>query len=102
MLPLGVDGDLIVDGELSVADGEAQGVMPRPAEGNGRFGGVAMGEDGFWQDPVRQAAMLTQLPAYRLSKFQRALPTRYSVEMVGDYLLDIPNCLRFLNQYQPS
>ncbi len=56
----------------------------------------AMGESAFWQDPDRQIAILKQLPDYRLSKFQRALPARYSVEMVGEYLLDIPGARRFL------
>ncbi len=36
-----------------------------------------------------------QLP-YRLSKFQQALPADYSLEMVSDYLLDIPGTIRFL------
>ncbi len=56
----------------------------------------ALAESDFWQDPVHQAAILRQLPDYRLSKFQRALPMRCSVEMVGEYLLDIPGTLRFL------
>ncbi len=59
---------------------------------------AAMREPAFWQDPANQAAILSQLPDYRLSKFQRALPARYSVEMVGDYLLDIPGTLRFLSE----
>ncbi len=39
-----------------------------------------------------------QLPEYRLSNFQQALPAAYSLEMLGDYLLDIPGTVRFLQQ----
>ncbi len=56
----------------------------------------AMGDPGFWADPARNVAILRQLPDYRLSKFQRALPARYSVEMVGEYLLDTPGTVRLL------
>ncbi len=63
---------------------------------------AAMREPAFWQEPAHHTAILNQLPDYRLSKLQRALPARYSVEMVGDYLLDVPNCLRFLNTGKSS
>jgi ATP-dependent Lhr-like helicase len=36
------------------------------------------------------------LPAYRLSKFQRALPECYALEMVSNYLLDIPRAIQWL------
>lgn len=50
----------------------------------------------FWHDSQTEARFLEMLPEYRLSKFQRALPRRFSLEMVKDYLLDIPATLRFL------
>jgi ATP-dependent Lhr-like helicase len=52
--------------------------------------------DGFWHDPTNQRRLLAKLPAYRLSKFQRALPERYALEMIRDYMLDIPGALRWL------
>lgn len=42
----------------------------------------------FWQDPQVRRKLLSVMPEYRLSKFQRVLPERWQVEMVGGYLLD--------------
>jgi hypothetical protein len=50
----------------------------------------------FWEAPATQRFILSQLPEYRLSKFQRALPEVYSLEMVSNYLLDIPGVIKFL------
>jgi ATP-dependent Lhr-like helicase len=50
----------------------------------------------FWQDEETQHFMLSQLPQYRLSKFQQALPEAYSLEMVSSYLLDISKTVQFL------
>ena len=50
----------------------------------------------FWDDPSHQRGVLARLPAYRLSKFQRALPERYALEMIRDYLLDIPGTVWWL------
>jgi ATP-dependent Lhr-like helicase len=50
----------------------------------------------FWDDPSHQRCVLARLPAYRLSKFQRALPERYALEMIRDYLLDIPGTVWWL------
>jgi len=36
--------------------------------------------------------------AGRLSKFKRALPERWSMEMVGDYLLDVEGAIGFLTK----
>ena len=49
----------------------------------------SMSTEAFWNDPGNQDRLLAQLPAYRLSKFQRALPERYALEMIRNYLLDI-------------
>jgi hypothetical protein len=37
----------------------------------------------FWERPETGRALLGRLPAYRLSKFQDALPEAFAVEMVG-------------------
>jgi ATP-dependent Lhr-like helicase len=50
----------------------------------------------FWDDPSHQRCVLARLPAYRLSKFQCALPERYALEMIRAYLLDIPGTVRWL------
>lgn len=38
---------------------------------------------GFWDDPELRRALFAKVPEYRLSKFQRVLPERWHVEMVG-------------------
>jgi ATP-dependent Lhr-like helicase len=43
----------------------------------------------FWEGADTQNFILSQLPEYRFSKFQRALPDVYSMEMIHNYLLDI-------------
>ncbi len=40
--------------------------------------------------------LLRAMPDYRLSKFQEALPRQRSLEVVRDYLVDIPGTLRYL------
>ena len=47
-----------------------------------------MSAPGFWDDPETLHAIVSRLPEYRLSKFQRVLPDAASAEMVGGYLLD--------------
>ena len=47
-----------------------------------------LGAPGFWADPETRRKLLSLVPEYRLSKFQRVLPERWQVEMVGAYLLD--------------
>lgn len=49
----------------------------------------------FWEGADTQNFILSQLPEYRLSKFQRALPDIYSMEMIRNYLLDINGTVRF-------
>ena len=51
----------------------------------------------FWADPATQSFILSELPEYRLSKFQQALPNLLSLEMIQTYLLDVPAALVFLN-----
>ena len=50
----------------------------------------------FWDDEANRLQMLARVPEYRLSKFQRALPSKYEVEMVGEYLLDFEGTKRWL------
>ncbi len=52
--------------------------------------------DGFWHDDETKKKLLAKVPEYRLSKFQRALPPRFEVEMVGDYLLDFEGAAGFV------
>lgn len=51
---------------------------------------------GFWEIPATQAAIVSRLPEYRLSKFQPALPESMAVEMVGAYLLSFRETGAFL------
>ena len=50
----------------------------------------------FWDSPATQSFILSELPEYRLSKFQQALPNLFSLEMIQNYLLDVPAALAFL------
>ncbi len=50
----------------------------------------------YWQNESLSQQILSQLPNYRLSKFQQALPEQYAREMVASYLLDIPGALHYL------
>ncbi|MBN2526830.1 MAG: hypothetical protein JXR76_10595 [Deltaproteobacteria bacterium] len=51
---------------------------------------------GFWQSQETTHALMSRLPEYRLSKFQRAFPARMAVELVGRYLLDVEATERFV------
>jgi ATP-dependent helicase Lhr and Lhr-like helicase len=55
-----------------------------------------MRQPSFWTHPSTAQFIGDQLPEYRLSKFQRALPPKYSLEMISNYLLNIPGSLQFL------
>lgn len=55
-----------------------------------------MRADGFWDDQETREKLLAKVPEYRLSKFQRALPPKFEVEMVGDYLLDFEGTKGFV------
>ncbi|MBI5543781.1 MAG: DEAD/DEAH box helicase [Deltaproteobacteria bacterium] len=50
----------------------------------------------FWEKPETRQALLARLPAYRLSKFQDALPEAFALEMTGSYLLDVGAARRFV------
>ncbi len=53
-------------------------------------------EPAFWSDRRVWGSIVAALPEYRLSKFQQALPSRFSEEMVMDYLLDVKGARRLV------
>lgn len=55
-------------------------------------------DEGFWKRSSTQDFIWSQLPQYRLSKFQRVLPEAYSLEMISYYLLNISDTRRFLTK----
>jgi len=57
-----------------------------------------LSRSGFWEKPETRQALLAKLPAYRLSKFQDALPDAFALEMVGRYLLDVSATQRFIGE----
>ncbi len=52
--------------------------------------------DAFWREPEIRRKLYSMVPEYRLSKFQRVLPEKWQVEMVGGYLLDFEGTARVL------
>lgn len=73
---------------------------PGVSDGTLRAAVADMAGSEFWERPETRQALLAKLPAYRLSKFQEALPEAFALEMVGRYLLDIESAQRFLFQLQ--
>jgi ATP-dependent helicase Lhr and Lhr-like helicase len=59
-----------------------------------------MQQSDFWTSPAIEGFIMENLPEYRLSKFQRALPQDYASEMIGDYLLDIPRTVEFASSFK--
>jgi ATP-dependent Lhr-like helicase len=53
---------------------------------------------GFWADSETQRKLLSLVPEYRLSKFQRVLPDRWQVELVGGCLLDFAGIAAILGR----
>ena len=51
----------------------------------------------IWDDLEFWLRVVAQMPPYRLSKFQAALPERYQMEMVGTSLLDLAGTRAFLS-----
>ncbi|MFT5686602.1 MAG: ATP-dependent Lhr-like helicase [Myxococcota bacterium] len=51
-------------------------------------------EPGFWSDAGRWSGL--ELPSWRLSKFQRAMPERAQHEMLSRFLLDLEGTAHFL------
>jgi ATP-dependent helicase Lhr and Lhr-like helicase len=55
-----------------------------------------MRTDAFWNDRSVWGPILAGLPEYRLSKFQRAMPSECSEEIVARYLLDVEGTRRLV------
>ena len=55
-----------------------------------------MSEPTFWDSEKTRSEILARMPAYRLSKFQPALPDWAAAEMIGAYLLDFDATHGFL------
>lgn len=55
-----------------------------------------MATSAFWEEPDTRRAVLTRLPAYRLSKFQECLPELFALEVIENYLLDVEGTVRWL------
>ncbi len=51
----------------------------------------------FWERPETTELLMASLPEYRLSKFQQALPRRFGLQMVRDYLIDIETTREYLS-----
>ena len=51
----------------------------------------------IWDDLPFWQRVIAQVPPYRLSKFQGALPDRYQMEMVGNSLLDLAGTRAYLS-----
>ena len=56
----------------------------------------------LWSDKGLWETVVSELPEYRLSKFQRALPARFSEEMVMEYLLDVKGARRMVEAAVPQ
>ncbi len=57
-----------------------------------------LGQDAFWKDERTWRDIIARLPAYRLSKFQQAMPDHCASEMIAAYLLDVDGMLGWLER----
>ena len=55
-----------------------------------------MSQPHFWSQPAVERFIFSQLPDYRLSKFQKALPEAFALEIIYNYLLDPIGTSEFL------
>jgi ATP-dependent Lhr-like helicase len=55
-----------------------------------------MRTDTFWTDRNVWGPIYANLPEYRLSKFQKAMPSECAEEMVARYLLDVEGARRLV------
>jgi ATP-dependent Lhr-like helicase len=58
---------------------------------------VKMSTRAFWDAPDTRRSVLAKLPGYRLSKFQDCLPETFALEVVENYLLDVPRTLEWVS-----
>ncbi|CAN5523900.1 hypothetical protein BH09MYX1_BH09MYX1_42970 [soil metagenome] len=61
----------------------------------------ALRAPGLWDDPEVRRSLFARVPDYRLSKFQKVLPEKWQVEMVGGYLIDFAGAEHFLADTAP-
>ncbi len=89
-------GLLLIDSELKIVVDNLRVRIEAEKLTMGRLEEMVekLSREDFWTDPQRQGPLAEQLPDYRLSKFQRALPQEFALEMVQEYLLDIPGARR--------
>lgn len=59
---------------------------------------LQMSYQNFWNSFLMIDFLQDQLPEYRLSKFQLALPKKAALEMISDFLLDISETIKFLEK----
>lgn len=59
-----------------------------------------LSDPNWWNDPKTTHTVLSRLPEYRLSKFQPCLPEKYALDVVGNYLLDIPRTVGWLGRLE--
>jgi ATP-dependent Lhr-like helicase len=57
-----------------------------------------MASPAFWDAPDTRRAVLTRLPAYRLTKFQDCLPETFALEVIERYLLDVEGTIAWLGE----
>jgi ATP-dependent Lhr-like helicase len=58
---------------------------------------MQLGDSSFWQAPSLRTRILDALPEYRLSKFQQVLPSKWALEVVERYLMDVSRTVRYLS-----
>lgn len=56
----------------------------------------------YWESDDLKEKLSKKFPNYRISKFQDYLPEKFSKEILGQILLDIPNTIRYLNEVLES
>jgi len=88
---------IVITGWKVVADSfrirvEGEGI----AEGAVRDAVARLADPAIWHDLQFWLTVVAQIPPYRLSKFQAALPPRCQMEMVGNSLLDLAGTRAFL------
>ncbi|MFO0618916.1 MAG: hypothetical protein U0414_40380 [Polyangiaceae bacterium] len=61
-----------------------------------------MRDAAFWAREETRRGPYARVPEYRLNKFQRVLPEKWQVEMIGRYLLDLEGTARLLVEERPA
>jgi ATP-dependent Lhr-like helicase len=86
-----------LEGWKVVADNFLVRIEGRGVKYDDVLGAIArLFEPHFWERADTRAALLSRVPEYRLSKFQRVLPAPFAAEMVGSYLLAFDETAEYL------